>query len=160
MNEELEEKIEKLENRVQELENYIYTEGNDLSTLDEKVDSLANKMDLEVEDLKSIFDFEKDQPYLIKDLPGSKNIEKQHKFVTMYLTVLKYCYNQEKIKSSKLKEIAEDKEFMDTHFGNNIKNYTPYIRTMGKRRGTKYKITHPGTKKGMDFIKKLVEGEE
>jgi len=162
MNDEIKEKVEELERRVKEIEEFIYSEENEVSTLDERIKDFANEMDLDVEELNKVFDFE-DQPVILPEIAGDSKKEKQQKFVTIYLTALKYCYNKDFERASKLKEIAKNREIHTTTFGNNIKNFRPYLRQIGESRSatSKYKITHPkGTKKGMELIKGLAEVEE
>jgi len=160
MSDEIKERVKKLEQKVKELEEFVYSEESKVSTLDERIKDFADEMNLDIEELNSVFDFD-DRPIILPDISGDSLKEKQQHFVTIFLTAMKYCYNRESINSSRLKEIAKNRGLWNTHFGNNIKNYNPYIWKEGHRSDTTYKITHPkGTKKGMGLIKGLLEGEE
>jgi len=154
-----EDRLNRLEERVLELEKFVYSEEENISTLDERIKDFAKEIKVPVEKLKRLFDFEKERPYLLKDIEAQTKKERQQKFSTILLTIMRYCYNQKSMDSSNLREIADDRGLLDSNFGHYVSNYNPYIRYMDdKGKDGEYKVTRPkGSQKGKEFIKQLLE---
>lgn len=161
MEEEVEERFEELEDRVERLEGVVFSKEEEFDTLDDRIQGLAERMEVEAGDLHRIVEFGADKPYILEEVTGQSLKEKQRAFVTMFLTILRYCYGSDEMQSSALQEIAKDRGIWSTDFGSNVKSFRPYLRLVGKPRSpnAKYKVTHPaGTKKGMELLSGLLEG--
>ncbi|MFP4634015.1 MAG: hypothetical protein ACLFM9_03555, partial [Candidatus Aenigmatarchaeota archaeon] len=106
-----------------------------------------------------VIDFEADRPYILPEIPGDTQKEKQQNFATLFLVVMKHCYGTDSIEARELVEIVKNRGFYNTKFGNNLKSHRPYLRQIGKTKSPKssYKITHPkGTNKGLELLNTLI----
>jgi len=154
--EEHEERIRKLESFLeQKKEKPIKKVGIDIGA---DIGKLSKDAGINEEQLRHVFDFEKEDLSLIVTVEGKSEIEKQFKATVCILTAYHYCYNSDEIKSQGLRKKLEWLGIKSlVNLSSNLANYKQFVLPKGKPGSPKfsYKITFPGIKRGLEIIKEL-----
>ena len=131
------------------------SEATDLET---NIYNFANKLGVNPEQIKHIFDFE-DEKLTLLISPGDKKVSiKQQKIALAVLTAYKNCYGQEELV---VRELNRNIQYVGLSTGNlstNLKKIKSEIIMKGKAKSTNmaYKLTAPGEQRGIGIIQELI----
>jgi hypothetical protein len=151
-----EERIIRLESSLeQKKEKLIKEVGFDTEASMEK---LSKEAGISKEQLRHVFDLEKEDLKLKTTVDGKNWGEKQFKATVCILTAYHYCYSRDEIKSQDLrKKLALLGIRSLENLSSNLAEYKQFILPKGKPKSKNfvYKITYPGIYKGLEIIKEL-----
>jgi hypothetical protein len=124
-------------------------------TLDQKIAELAKAANVDTSKMKDVFEFEEDNIIFIGKVEG-KEVEKQVKISECLLAAYKVVYGKTWVETSILWKALNDYGVGSlANLAKNLGKCTSDIRTKGKARGTKYKLTQQGYENALALIKEL-----
>jgi len=124
-------------------------------TLDQKIAELAKAANVDASKMKDIFEFEGDNVIFIGKVEG-KEVEKQVKISECLLAAHKVVYGKTWVESSILCKALDDYGVGSlANLAKNLGKCSSDIRTKGKGRWKKYKLTQQGFENALALIKQL-----
>lgn len=160
---EIKQKLEEHEQRIGKLESFL-RQGEGKPTkeisadIERHIEELSKDAGITEEELRCVFDFEKEDLNLITTVEGKNEAEKQLKATICILTAYHYCYGRDEISSQDLRKKLQWLGIKSLQtLSSSLTNYKQLILPKGKPKSPKfaYKITYPGIKKGLEIIKEL-----
>lgn len=125
-------------------------------SIEDKIERLAKIVDIEVSQLKDIFQFEEKEPIFIGRVEGTE-AEKQVQACRLIILVSKEVYEQEWVDGSFLWKVLKDLGIGSLdNLSRNLKSREDEFRMMGQKTGKKYKLTEPGRRNALQSLRQLV----
>lgn len=160
---EIKKKLEEHEGRIKKLESFLEHQKErpkkeTVAGIEEGIEKLSQDTGISKEQLRYVFEFEKEDLVLITAIEGKNESEKQFKATICILTAYHYCYDSDEIKSQDLRKKLQWLGIASlVNLSTNIAEYKQFILPKGKPKSKEfsYKITLPGIKKGLKIIKEL-----
>jgi len=124
--------------------------------IEKGIEILSKDAGITKEQLRCIFDFEKEDLNLIINIVGKNEAEKQFKTTLCILTAYHYCYGRDETRSQDLRKKLEWLGIKSLGILSvNLAKYKQLILPKGKPKSPefRYKITYPGIRKGLEIIK-------
>jgi len=127
-------------------------------------DKLASALNIDINKLKNIIDLYDSDFHIISDIPGGKSEStKQQNSALIILTIQYYCFNNREILSGDLRKQMSDLGIISLiNMSSNLSLMKSFIVKTGLRgsHDTKYRITDPGIRKGLELIKEMLNKSE
>lgn len=120
-----------------------------------RVAELAKRVGTSIEQLQNVVEFEKEKFHLIKALPFPSMKEKQQKASLIILTVGKLCYGVDEMRATEISSIMENIGVSSANYAYAMSQIRQEVLGKGAGKGTVYRITIPGVKKGLEIIKEI-----
>ena len=151
------------ENRIEKLESILGQEKEKLTKeigfdIEKDIENLSTDAGITKEQLRCIFDFEKEDLNLITSIEGKSEAEKQFEATICILTAYHYFYGRDETRSQDLRKKLEWLGIKSLGIlSANLAKYKQLILPKGKPKSPefRYKITYPGIRKGLEIIKEL-----
>lgn len=109
-----------------------------------------------VEKLCDIFDFDDEDIHILCEIPGKNDAEKQKNASLLYFTSAYYCKGVRECDIKTLNKKMSDLGIKSLgNVSTNLKNFENFFVQKGKKgsAATIYRITNPGLRRGVEFIK-------
>lgn len=128
--------------------------------LEKNMGKLAKSAGIEIDQVKQIYDFEKEDLTLLVEAGGEDVGEKQLRATLVILVGLSYCYEKEEILSGVLGKKLKTLGISLANLARNLDEHPRFVLPVGKPKSTKfqYKITVPGKNEGLKIVRELVVG--
>ncbi len=153
--EEHEKRISKIESRLQIIsEEEIIPLG-----LDQGIKNLSKKVGITEEQVREIFDFEKNKLTLIK-LPKGEEREITQNATLVILLGYKYSFGNEDVPAKEVRRNLAENEVSLNNFATHLNKIIPsFIRRKGKPKSAKtsYRLTLPGEVKAKKVMKEIIK---
>ena len=128
---------------------------------------LAEKVNMDENELKHIFEFEDNDVRIILPIEGKSEGDRQLKATLLYLVAYRYCFGLNEIASKDLRRKLQDLGIRSlVNLSTQLKSYPNFIWHKLDKQGStsgKYKITTPGEIEGIKLIAQLknkIRGDE
>lgn len=131
-------------------------------SIEEGMKKLAEDAGINIEELKNIYEFDGRRPILIAGISGKNNRETVQSASLLILISLEYVYGEKEVAATVLRDAVKNVGASINNLSTDINDIRNQILRLGKERSpdTRYKLTTPGRKEALKFIKKIVEGSE
>lgn len=128
----------------------------DITTIERKIERLAKTANVNPADLADIFHFGEKEPTFIGKFSGNE-AEKQFLICRLILLAMDMIYGQNWVKGSFLGKILKDCGVGSRqHLAENLGKYRAEFRTMGQKKGKKYKLTQVGKRNAIESLRQYI----
>lgn len=124
------------------------------STLEGKIEKFAESSNLSVGQLENVFEFSENNLKFITPLSGSI-AERQVSFTQCVLIALEKVFGKKSINALDLAKKLDDYGLSGHHLARNLQRHPNIFRKIGKKRGTKYKLTDVGKSSALELVRAL-----